>query len=81
MQTLDLMTKAAVVGAIGFIVWHTFLKEGVVERGSAGRFLKGLAGRFTRGRGRGGYAKDEIPPDMDFQATSKPKSYGRGGDL
>ena len=51
MQTLDLVAKAAMAGAVAFVVYHAFVKEGVWDTGTPSRFLKGLAGRFSRGKG------------------------------
>ena len=51
MQTLDLVTKAAVAGAIGFVLYHAFVKEGVWDTGTPGRFLKRFAGKFSHGKG------------------------------
>lgn len=51
MQTLDLIAKAAMAGAVGYVLYYSFIKEGVMERGAPGRFLKRMAGRFSRGGG------------------------------
>jgi len=54
MQTLDLITKAAVAGAIGYVIWHTFVKEGIagadLPREIGRRLGSRLSKRFGLGR-------------------------------
>jgi len=54
MQTLDLIVKAAVGGAIAYVAWHTFVKEGIAGADLPARMLRQYGGRLSKRFGFGG---------------------------
>ena len=54
MQTLDLIAKAAMAGAVGYVLWHTFVKEGIAGSDLPVRMLKKYGGRLSKRFGFGG---------------------------
>ena len=54
MQTLDLITKAAVAGAIGYVLWNTFVKEGIAGADLPRRFGQKIGARLSKKFGFGG---------------------------
>jgi hypothetical protein len=54
MQTLDLIAKAAIAGAVGYVLWHTFVKEGIAGADLPARMLRKYGGRLSKRFGFGG---------------------------
>ncbi len=48
LQTIDLFAKAALVGAVAFIVWEVAVKEQIVGRDLPARAARAAAQRFKR---------------------------------
>lgn len=54
LQTLDLIAKAAIAGAIGYVLWHAFVKEGIARSDFPSRFGKKISTRLSKRFGFGG---------------------------
>jgi hypothetical protein len=48
-ETVDVLWKAAFLGAVGYVAYNWMIKEGVTQGKWASRGAKYLKGRFTRG--------------------------------
>jgi hypothetical protein len=54
LQTLDLIAKAAIAGAVGYVLWHAFVKEGIARSDFPSRFGKKISARLSKRFGFGG---------------------------
>jgi uncharacterized membrane protein YeaQ/YmgE (transglycosylase-associated protein family) len=54
MATLDLITKAAVAGAVAYVLYSTFIKKGIFGADLGGRIGRGIGARLSKRFGLSG---------------------------